>query len=152
MSFDRQNTAHLAALKAEVFDDPTGMGYDPTGGTDALLALLNKPENNVGGESINRPTEELDIPDIAAVIDSAEFAALSAYDQQWVIMFINRPAEEMLRPYQAKFLQLFGAQSATRAAVLALRAKAASRGEILFGVNTMISREDWFAARDYVPA
>ena len=148
--FDRTNPAHLAALKSEIETDPIGMSYDINGGTFELLQLLNLPENNVGNDTINRPTEELDIPDIAGVINASEFAALSSYDQQWVIMFINRPADEMLRPYQPKFLQLFGAGSATRAAVLALRSKDASRAEVLFGVNTAISREDWIAARDYV--
>lgn len=148
VSFDRSNPAHLAALKAEIATDPAGMGYVPSGGTVELLAKLNNPALNVGGDTLLRPTEELDIPDIAAVINPSEYAALSAYDQQWVIMFINRPADEMLRPYQAKFLSLFGAGSVTRAAALALRTKDASRAEVLFGVNTVIAREDWFAARD----
>lgn len=148
MAFDRTNATHLAALKAEVNDDPTGMSYDPTGPTAALLSKLNDPAENVGDDTINRPTEELDIPDVAGAIDAAEYAALSDYDQAWVRMFINRPVEEMLRPYQPKFLSLFGGGSTTRTAVLALREKDASRAEVLFGVNTVIGRDDWFAARD----
>lgn len=148
MAFDRTNPSHLLALKNEVNLDPAGMGYIPSGGTIDILNLLNLAENNVGGDTVLRPTEELDVPDIAAIISPAEYAALSEYDKEWVKMFINKPAEEMLRPYQSKFLQLFPNGSVTRTAALALRPKPASRSEVLFGVNTFISRDDWFAARD----
>jgi len=149
MAFDRTDAADLAALKSEVTNDPTGMDYAAVSGqTKPLLELLNDPDKNISNDTINRPTEELDIPDIAAVIDEDEFAALSEYDKVWVTMFINRPAEEMLKPFQSKFLEVFPNGSTTRTAALALREKDASRAEVLFGVNTVISREDWFAARD----
>ena len=152
MAFDRDNPTDLATLKNEVSGDPAAMDYagKAAGGqnTDDLLRMLNTASENVGGENINRPTEELDIPDLAEVIDSSEYAALSEYDKEWVKMFIDRPAAELLKPYQAKFLAIFGAGSATRTAALALRSKPATRAEVLFGVNTVISRQDWFAARD----
>jgi len=147
MSFDRTNQAHLTALRSEVFTDPIGMGYVANGPTAALLDLLNNPSKNVGGQTINRPVDELQIPELSAVIDPTEYSALSAYDKEWVKMFITRPSDEQLKMYQAKILQLFNAQSTTRAAFLALRVKAASRAEILFGVNTVISGPDWFMAR-----
>jgi hypothetical protein len=149
MAFDKTDPADLLALKNEVNLDPTGQDYASAGGaTQPILTLLNDPEANVSNDTINRPTEELDIPDIAEVIDPGEYGALGEYDQEWVKMFINRPAEETLRPYQGKFLSIFGAASATRAAALALRQKDASRAEVLFGVNTVITRADWIAARE----
>jgi len=149
MAFDRNDPADLAALKSEVENDPTGQDYAAVAGqTKKILGLLNDPEQNVSNDTINRPTEELDIPGIAAVIDEAEFAALSEYDKAWVTMFINRPAEVELKQFQSKFLEVFPNGSATRTAALALREKDASRAEVLFGVNTVISRDDWFAARD----
>ena len=51
MAFDRSNPADLLALKNEVTLDPLGMGYDANGSTQALLDLLNLPENNLGLET-----------------------------------------------------------------------------------------------------
>ena len=148
MGFDRTNSADLAALKTEVEANPAGMAYVTPGPTAPLVAILNDPESNVTNATVQRPTEELDIPEIAGVIDSTEYAALDSYGQRWVQMFIGRAADVVLRPYQSKFLELFGDGSATRTAAIALRTKDASRAEELFGVNTVISREDWIAARD----
>lgn len=149
MAFDRTDPADLAALKSEVNTDPIAMGYAPVVEQTALLLdKLNLAANNVGGDTINKPTEELSIPEVAEIIDATEYDALSAYDKVWVEMFINRARETALSDYQGKFLSVFGAGSATRTAALALRAKAASRAEVLFGVNTVISRQDWIAARD----
>jgi len=149
MAFDRSNSADLLALKNEMADDPINMDYAAAAGeTQIALSKLNSPAENVGGGSINRPTEELDIPDIAGVIDAAEFALLSEYDKDWVRMFINKPADALLKPYQGKFVSLFAQGSKTLAATLALRSKPASRAEVLFGVNTIITKLDYVAARD----
>lgn len=149
MAFNRENPTHLATLKTEVNADPTGMDYAAAQGeTKVILAKLNDPDLNVGNDTINRPTEELDIPDIAAVIDETEYASLSEFDKIWVQMLINQPADVMLKPFQSKFVEVFPNGSATLTAVLALRQKDASRAEVLFGVNTEISKQDWFAARD----
>lgn len=149
MAFNIKKPADLATLKAEINTDPAGMGYSAVRGeTKKTLDKLNFASNNVGTDSINRPTEEIDIPDIAGVIDPVEFAALSEYDKEWVKMFINQPFDAALKPFQAKFLAIFKAGTKTRAAAMGLRSKPASRAEVLFGVNTVLTREDYFAARD----
>lgn len=149
MAFDNTNPTDLAALKSEYINDPEAIGYAAANGTTkVILSLLNDAANNATGATVNKPSEELDIPEIAAVIDSTEYDALSAFDKEWVKMFINKPAEEMLKPYRAKFLEIFGNGTATRTAVLALRRKSASRAEELFGVNTVITRHDLILARE----
>ncbi len=148
MAFDRTNPAHLALLKSEEADDPIGMGYLHDGADQFLLNQFNFPSLNVGGESINRPTEDLDVPEIAGVIDGAEYDALSAYDKLWVGMLINRAESVKLKPFQTKFMLIFPGGSATLTAVLALRSKLASRAEVLFGVNTNIRAGGWHKARD----
>ena len=150
MAFDNTDPIQLAALNSEVTEDPIGIGYSAViNNTRAVLEKLNDPAQNVGGETINRPIEELTISEVAGVIDSVEYDALSAYDKEWVKMFITRPLGENLTLYQTKFLALFGPASDTRNAANALRVKNASRAEILFGVNTFISRVDWVTARDF---
>lgn len=148
MAFDRNNFTDLTALKSEVLNDPVGVGYAASiNVTSELLSLLNDPASNPGNETVSIPVEELDITDISAVIDPSEYDALSAYNKEWVKMFINRPKDEGLRSYQTKFLAIFGQGTVTRSAVIALRAKKASRAEVLFGVNTVISRDDLIRAR-----
>ena len=145
MAFDRNNAADLAALKSEVQTDPAARGYAAVAGdTSALLKLLNEDS----GESVQIPTEDLDIPDIAAVIDATEYAALSEYDKEWVRMFINQPVEIQLKQFQTKFLAIFPQGSVTLAAVVALRDRTGSRAEKLFGAGTEINRSQWIAARD----
>ena len=152
MPFDVTDPADLLALQSEINTDPAAVGYVPyLDATNTLLDLLNNPAHNPGSPTINRPIEELDIPDVAGAIVDAEYGALSEYGKVWVTMLINRPAEEALLPYRDKFLDLFNAQSTTRANVQALRVKLASRAETLFGVNTVITRPELIAARSYVP-
>lgn len=149
MAFNRTDPTDLTTLKNEVNTDPNAQGYaaviDSTG---EILKLLNDPALNQGSPTINRPTEELDVPEIAGVIDGNEYAALGEYDKEWVKMFINQASDVTLKPFQSKFLEVFAIDSNTTIAALALRAKPASRAEIVFGVNTIIGREDWLAARD----
>lgn len=143
--FDRENPADLAALKAEIQTDPLLLGYSSATTTQGILDIIN---DQTPAYPVTIPTEDLDIPDVAAVIDPGEFSALGEYDKQWVIMFINQPAEVPLKPLQAKFLSLFGPGSNTRTAVLALRDTTGSRAEVLFGKGTIITRSDYIAARD----
>ncbi len=148
MAFDIENATHRADLKTEVADDPNAQGYATALAisTQTFLALLTDPDLNVGGGTINRPTEELDVPEIAGVIADADYDALSAFGKIWVEMFINQAADVKLKPFQAKFQALFSG-TGTLTAALALRAKPSSRLEDLFGVNSTISRKQWIRVR-----
>ena len=148
MAFDANNPADQVTLKNEFNNDPLGMGYAVVQhDTMALLTLFNDPAANIGGENINRPTEELQISGIAAVIDVGEYSALADWNQAWLRMFVSRPEDVTLEPYQDKFLEIFPSSSVTRTAVLALRSKLASRFEILFAVNDELTRDDWIIVR-----
>jgi hypothetical protein len=147
MAFDRTDPADLAALKTEVTTDPIAMGYDPTGATTLILKLLNDPAVNVGGETAARPF------DVAAMLDALDPTELDAQQTTvgtdgYVQALISSSLGGVdIEPYRAKFRALFAANSAT---VLALDAQTAalSRGEVLFGQGTTITRDDWIAARD----
>jgi hypothetical protein len=146
--FDVTDPADLLALKTEVNTDPSGMGYIPTSTDIGVLSLINDPENNVGGESINKEVEDLQIPELAEVIDETEYAELDVYDTAWCKMFIERQPDEGILQFQGKLFSIFDVASTTRANFLALLPKLATRGEVLFGVNTIISSSDWTTARD----
>lgn len=143
MAFDRENPEDLLALKNEVNIDPLGMGYAAVAGaTQPTLDLLNLPANNVGGETINRPISDILVSQVSEIIGETEYAALSEYDKEWVKAFIRMPADGDMTPYVTKFLEVFPAAGVTRTAAQALLPKLASRTEILFGVNTVLTRTD----------
>ena len=149
MAFDRTDPADLAALQAEVNTDPIGMGYAAViANTSQLLKLLNDPANNVGGESGSRTF------DYAALLDALDPADFDANQTNgnaghYVTSLLSITGQVVdLEPWKAKFRSMFVANSAT---VQALDAQTAplSRAEVLFGAGTVITRDDWFAARDF---
>lgn len=148
MTFDRSSATNLATLKNEVNDDPQTMGYHLNGNTNDILLKLNRADQNVTGAAYNREVSELTVFDIASVIDPIEYDALSAYDTEWIKMFINQDMGTSALEFKTKFLSLFDPGSATRTAVNALLSVAVSRSEELFGYGTVISKQDWIAARD----
>lgn len=147
MAFDRTDQADLTALKTEVETDPIGMGYAAVVTVTAqLLKLLNDPANNVGGDTASRP---FDVSAMLDALDPADFDAQQtvAGAPSYVHVLVERGNFNDITPYKTKFRSLFAGNSAT---VIALDAQnvALSRAEVLFGQGTVISREDWFAARD----
>ena len=147
MAFNPELSADLLALKTRVMTDPDSVGYGAVlNDTAALLDLLNNPTKNTTGGTVDTPVEALDILDLAAVIVPSEYALLSDFDKEWVKMFINRPVDERLKPYQAKIQSVF-AGTATLTAMLALRTRPSSQAEDEFGVGTVITRKHLVAAR-----
>jgi len=143
--FNVNSQANLQVLKTEITTDPIGMGYVLTANDDATYRItrkLNRPNKNIGGESINRKIRDLTILEVADVIAQADYAGLNAYNKQWIQMFINRPTDESIRSYRVKLRQLFSPTSPTFLAIKALLPKPASRAEVLFGLNTIITNND----------
>lgn len=156
MAFDRTDPADLLALQVEVLTDPTAMGYDPAGSTPQLLALFNDPENNplrqggtVGGESATR---DFDPSAILDALEPTEFgsqqAEVNAAEYTAMLVAYGSSAGS-ITPYKTKWRSMFPANGLTVAALDAQNVLL-SRMEVLFGQFTVISRDDWFAARDYV--
>lgn len=147
MAFDINDPADLLALKTEVNTDPIGMGYAAViDQTNLLLKLLNDPANNVGGDTAARPFDALAMMDalVPADYDSPQ-TALGA--PNYVHTLVELAAYESIAAYKTKFRELFAANSDT---VTALDAQTSplSRAEVLFGQGTVITRDDWAAARD----
>lgn len=145
-AFDR-TPANLAALKAEVENDPESRGYIAALAvkTEDMIDLLNEKVSTT-----NKPVEDLDVIEIAAVIDPAEYGALNEYNKEFVKMFINRPDNETLRPFVSKMVSMFpggGSPSATFAAIQALRSVSVSRVELITKVGVVVTRDDWIAAK-----
>ena len=147
--FDRNNTAHLLSLQQEVLLDPITMGYAAVvDQTNKLLTLLNEGDDNVGNETVNI---ELSAEVLLDVIDTGDFASnqVDQGERDWIMMLFNYALTgDEIEKYRAKVKSIFSASSQTIANIDALIRKL-SRAEVLFGQGTIISKADWFAARDY---
>ena len=144
-----RSPADLLALKTEIATDPISMGYDSDATQIGVLDRLNDPALNIGGETISKNVEDILFADVAEAINQAEYTALNEYNKEWIKMLITRTnGSASLLDYKSKLLSIFGAGSATRINLVALLPKLATRAEILFGVNTVISRNDWITARN----
>lgn len=155
MAFDRNNPADLVALKSEVETDPAGKGYDPLGGTQELLDLLNGKT-----ETVSKP--KISAARVRSAVTYEAYNTLSIDEQEWLRWITGSNGfEEDNMPVTADLRRQLageGGQSmwaaANRvemeAAMSAILDVPGSRVEVLFGYGTSISRDDWFAARDYV--
>ena len=147
MAFDVTDPADLLALQVEQATDPIGMGYAAVdGSTGRTLALFNDPEKNVGGETTN---VELTTGVLLDVMVPSDLGAQQVDDgeRRYIEALMNRPFDEMIERWRVQIRNAFRTNSATVAAIDALF-RTMSRAEVLFGVGTVISKSDWFAARD----
>ena len=146
MAFDRNNPADLASLKSEVETDPISMGYNAQN-PNQLIKLINDPDDNVGGETVQGElTPE-------TLLDSIDFSELGGNQVgeggRRGVHYIYEVAErtENIDRWRQKVLDTFPQNGPTVAAINALT-RALSRAEVLYGDGTVITKEDWFAARD----
>lgn len=146
MAFDRNDQADLLALQNEVNADPIGMGYAAViTQTNNLLRLLNDPDNNVNGDTGVR---EFTVDAMLDALDPTELdnAQTNANAADYTHMLLNFGAEKPIAAYKTKWRDMFAGNSATVTALDA-QTKALSRAEVLFGVDTLLTRDDWAAAR-----
>ncbi len=149
MAFDKNDPAHLAALKSEEADDPIGMGYLHDGATQPLLDQFNFPSLNVGGE----------ISGIALTVKvlfdnmvPEEFGG-NQIDQgklMWITTVLNFMQDEPdrnIEEWRAKIIAILPNNSVTETTLDAL-SRSISRAEVLFGDGTEITKQDWRATRE----
>ena len=158
MAFDRTNTADLIALRDEEALDPISMGYAAVAGqTKKTLDLFNLVENNVI-DTADQYIGEVFTPEVALdVVDPDEItvgAKFSEGQARWLDYLFSSAASLVgsFESFETKFRALFADYSPSSVTIDALdaRNRKLSRVEFLFGANTVISRDDWFAARDYI--
>ena len=152
MSFDINNPAHLAELKAEVNTDPLAIGYNPANGdTNEILAFINAKNYTVAKPSI----------DVNAVKDATTYDAFDGLltpEQGWLQWQTDRSGDigvsaEIRQklagdPTTNNAIWAAADRNAMNAVMLALMDVPGGRAEVLWGYGTTISRDDWIAARD----
>jgi len=145
--FDQTNPAHLLTLKTEVNDDPIGMGYsEVVNVTSRLLAMLNEPEQNVGGENTSI---ELTVDALFDAVDPADLDGpqVSQGERDLLLSLMARDLSLSLEHRRAQIRDWFRTNSTTVDNLDAM-VRLLSRAEVLFGAGTVISKADWLAARD----
>jgi len=115
----------LQTLKTELTTDPLARGYAGMG-DDAAAASLN-------GASRTVPVESVSPADFLRGMVKTEWDALSATDRQYLGILLGNGPIDIRTGSQIRvaLLAMFGAQSATRANLLAMLDRAGTRCEEL---------------------
>ena len=152
MAFDNTNAADLLALKTEQATDPIGMGYAAVDGqTKQTLDLFNDPLLNVGLDDIDETLTPALL--LASIVpdDLTVSAKFTQGELEWLKLLVEASTSltDDLTVNRDKIVELFNQTPTldTYTNLVALKRRI-SRAEVLFGVGTVISRTDWFAARD----
>ncbi len=152
MAFDKNDPADLAALKSEEADDPIGMDYAGAGTNDRkILALFNEADKNVQ-DPVPTTGVTLTVEVLFDEMVAEEFGGnqVDQGEMMWITAILNfLPVEpdKDIEKWKAKIIALLPNNSLTEENIDALL-RDMSRAEVLFGVDTFITQNDWVAARD----
>lgn len=157
MTFNVNDQADVAALKAEIENDPLGIGYAPANGnTQELLDLINAKNYTTSKPKISSAK-------VRSATKYSWYNKLIQDEQEWLrwMTGTNGFDEENMDVTTDLRKKLTGAtggggssawhadnKDAAEAAMLALIDVPGGRAEVLWGFGTIIGRNDWFAARD----
>jgi hypothetical protein len=132
---------NYAALKAELQNDPLGLGYAPhlTSGNDSALAdMLNLVRATIAIDRETIPSYE-----VFDAIVPAEWASLSAQEKQRIQLVLSMGQVYVKGANtRSAFLAAFAAGTTTRANLGALQGRQGSRAEQLFGLGASVSAQD----------
>lgn len=126
------------ALKAEITNDPLTLGYAAhvTAGRDIQVANLL----NMLGRTVDRVT--VSAQEIVQAIVPSEYTSLVAVERdRLAFMLLAGQLSVKNTNVRAAFLLIFGAGTASRAALGALQTRNGSRAEELFGEGTVITSD-----------
>lgn len=128
----------LPALRSEIDNDPKSLGY---------AALLDQPQaiadrlNLIGASDETITKEAVDTADVVAAIVRAEHDALSAASREYLHgVLLAAPEVKVGEPnVRSSLAGLFPAGTSSRANLIALATRPATRGEVLFGLNAHVT-------------
>jgi len=141
----------LASLKIELDTDPKALGYDTPLDTQGVADLLNTP--GLSSETIANATVLKD--DVLLAIDPDELPNIHVNQMQFIWELLrNKQSVDISQGSGIKALisKVFTAAAApiSRAALDALKERVATRGEVLFGINIVITHTDVGRARQVI--
>jgi len=137
--FDRNDPDDVMLLNFEIVVDPLGFGYDVSM-SSFTQALLNEPANNIGGEIGGvRLTPEV----VLEAMSFRDYRRATEEGRAYIDLLVGRDFGSDLNPYREKLLEALPRNRETEFPL-----RPFSRAEVLFGVDTSISLNDFRAARD----
>ena len=158
MSFDRNDPADLAALKAEATNDPQAIGYTVlTDGADyKFLDEINTKNFTVSKPKISSASIRLGVTyDAYDGLLTPEQGWLQwvtgsggGFDTEDVVVTDDMKQNLAGVPTANNAIWAAADRVAMNAAMLALIEVPGSRAEVLFGYGTAINIDDWIAARE----
>lgn len=137
--------ADKLALKTELNDDPIAMGYNLNANVTVTQKQLNDPAANVGGETVQGDLTTQILWELAAdnTDDFTPHGQFTEGDQfvMQQLFEITTDLSEDLNWARAKISNIFPVNDGFRQDLEALT-RALSRGEVLFGIDTVLSTTD----------
>ena len=157
MSFNRNDPADLAALKAEATNDPQGIGYTVLTDGNATKFI---DEISAKNYTVEKP--KISSALVRSTCTYEAFDGLLGPEQGWLTWMTgsNGFDEENLvvtadvrqnlagDPTANDAIWAASDRNAMNAAMLALINVSGSRAEVLFGYGTTLTINDWVASRD----
>jgi hypothetical protein len=134
-------TAQIGQLASELAADPAGIGYPGLSNAAAAAAI-----NAVSGTITIEP-RVVNAQRVVEALDLGEYDALTAGKRDKLGLLLGRDEIELTAQSKAVFTDIFGAGTTTRTNVNALLSRNGSRGEELFGADTVVTLDDVRAAR-----
>lgn len=150
MAIVTPGTYSMAALMSELSGDPKGLGYAALGqNSDALANLMNTaPEPIAAGQQEQIYRTRVTSSDLMAGIVLSEFAALVQANRDYCQMlfsagFVNTGDANV----RTQLAAIFGAATTSRANMIALAQKNATRGEALWGDGFRVTAQQVYLAQ-----
>ena len=139
----------LTALRSEIINDPTALGYAPhiaSGSDNAIVDVLNLPRAGITirRDNImpNEVLEAIDTRDFATSITTTENSWFESVTQLRAIrLSLDDGNDTVVLGNLKRLLQNPGPQG-SRARIVALSNRQGSRAEQLFGRNVTVTAED----------
>ncbi len=134
------SNADMLAMKSELANDPSAVGY--TGDDAGDAGKINEVKGSI---TIDR--SDLSSEDLVRAINQAEFDALSASERQYLSLLLNSDSVDTSNGTEARtgLMNLFAGGTVTRANIVAMLDKDGSRVDELFQAGTLESGTPWRA-------
>lgn len=131
-----RSNADLLALKAEITNDPTGLGLTAP---PAIDDVGNADKLNLVRSELQIEREAIPASEIARAIDRVEYGSVALSDRQWIDMNLATGLVDARTGsvFRTGVLAIFGAQTATRANMQALLTVDGNRIDKLFQAGTL---------------
>lgn len=136
-----RSNADLLAMKNELTNDPASLGLTTLPEDDAA----NAAKINAVSESFQINRKDVPSTEVARAIDRVEYNAATLADRQWIDLQLATGLIDARTGTEQRdgFLGIFGAQTDTRANLLALLARDGKRWEQLVQDGTLEQDGDW---------